>query len=130
MPPTIDRQGKVFDLLESVGGEVAVNADTPANTPVVHFPRECTFAWLVEFESSGVIDVAVTLQERFRTTDDFVVPDNKVANPMFEQIQDANQHQTAYAPNAAFQGRLLLTGSTLNDASTKIVKALMYAVKT
>ena len=131
-----DTQGRIWNILDlddeyEAGSEPEIEVGSTATASSVVFPliKNHTFAFEVQFESDGAIDVKVELEQAFEQNDDFVVPDNKVEFPMFEQISDSNTHIVAYAPVATYLGRLKLTGQGSNDATTTLVKAKMYTAK-
>jgi len=131
--PTQDIQGKTWNILNlndeyETDDEIEVGSTNTASSASIFLPKAHTFAWEVQFESDGAIDVKVELEQQFDLNDDFVVPDNKVEYPMFE-ITDSNTHIVAYAPVASLNGRLKLTGQGSNDATTTLIKAKMYTAR-
>ena len=132
--PNMDIQGKVWNILninDEYESDVPIDVETTNSAYSQEFflPRSHTFAWEVQFDSDGAIDVKVELEQLFENDDEFVIPDNKVDKPMFTEITDSNTHQTAYSPIASFKGRLKITGLGANDATTQLIKAKMYTAR-
>lgn len=135
--------GFLLDILNFGGqnntptGAIAVASTGTAYSNSFPLRRGVTYGWTVKMTSSGTVTVKVELeQSNVRPVTEgasdvnWVVPDNKSASPMFSAISDTNIHNVAYSPNATGFGRLKLTGSGSNDASTKLAVAQAYGIKT
>lgn len=127
--------------------QLVANLATPiavATTAVVYtqsFPlrRGMTFGWEIKMSSSGVCTVTIELEQanqppttELAQDDAFVIPANKTgANGMFPAgtIITTNTYNVAYSPNASALGRLKITGTGSNDATTALAVARMYAIK-
>ena len=133
--------GKLINIL-GLGGVTFIAIPT---TGVVYsqsflLPRSVTFGWEVQFTSSGVCTVTVELEQANQppTTegaqdDAFTIPVNKLTtNGLFPTgiiVAQGTKYMTAYSPDASAYGRLRITGTGANDASTRITVARFYAVK-
>jgi hypothetical protein len=102
--------------------------------------RGVTFGWAVKFSSSGVCTVTVELEQSDQppTTegsqdDAFVIPQGKgTTNGLFPAgviVAAATWYRVAYAPIATVLGRLKITGTGSNDASTILTGATLYEIK-
>lgn len=125
--PSVTRFGRVYDFLSGDADDsIAVATTGTVYTEKLALPKNSTFGWEVQFSSSGTVAVTVVLEQSMDGTT-WVTPDNKTTE-LFPSVADTSVHQTSYAPNATPYGRLKLTGTGSNDASTALVRALMYAV--
>ena len=102
--------------------------------------RGMSFGLELKFTSSGVVAVTVELEQSNQPPvtegsqdDSFVVPvDKATTNGLFPtgKITAGNtRYITAYAPDPTILGRLKLTGTGANDASTVLTIARLYEIK-
>ncbi len=130
--------GILFDILRGSTSK-AVGGTNVAYTKSFPLPRNSSFGWDVQFDSPGVVNVKVELEqsdvrpvtEESADTTNWTIPLNK-STPMIAAVTDELVNKTAYAPNASAFGRLKLTGlnsGTTNDAGTVLTRARMYTVK-
>lgn len=120
-------------------GQIAValaDSVTPAYSNSFPLRRGCIMGWEIQLGGTGTKAVKVELeQSNVRpavegTADvNWVIPDNKVATPLYADITDVLKHQVAYAPNPTGFGRLKFTGLVGNDPSTVVTAARVYALK-
>jgi hypothetical protein len=131
--------GFLVDILASTGA-LAVAGTGVAYSNSFVLRRGVTFGWEVKLTSSGVCTVTIELEQANQppttegTQDDaFVIPVNKLTTAgMFPTgiiVTAATHYITAYSPDATVLGRLKITGTGSNDASTKLVLARMYEIK-
>lgn len=145
--------GVLLDLLGFQNREQNLAAATPwvvGSTGTFYgqsFPlhRGMIFGWEFKVTSSGVVALTVELEQANQpptlssgieplTQDDaFGIPINKTgSNGLIPtgSIAAAGWFKTAYAPIATVLGRLKITGTGSNDASTAITIARVYQIKT
>lgn len=102
--------------------------------------RGVTFGWEFQMTSSGVVAVTLELEQANQppTTEGsadsaFAIPINKLTTnglmPTGTIIATGTTYITAYAPVATVLGRLKLTGTGSNDASTVLSLARLYEIK-
>ena len=102
--------------------------------------RGVTFGWEVKFTSTGVCTVTCELEQANQPPetegaqdDSFVIPVGKATTnglyPTGVIIAAATRYITAYSPVATVLGRLKLTGTGSNDASTRLALARVYEIK-
>jgi hypothetical protein len=102
--------------------------------------RGCTYGWEVAFTSGGVVAVTVELEQSNQPPetegsqdDSFVIPVGKATTnglyPTGVCIAAGVRYITAYSPVATVLGRLKLTGTGSNAASTVLSIARMYEIK-
>lgn len=140
--------GLLWDLLGFAGQNKAAQAHTGiavAGTATVwsnsfKLNRGMTFGWEVAFTSSGVVAVTIELEQANQppTTEgaadgSWVIPVGKgTTNGMFPTgtiIAAATTYIAAYSPVATILGRLKITGTGANDASTVLSLARLYEIK-
>ena len=140
--------GLLWDILKFGGANFPAQAHTNipvAGTAVAYsnsfkLNRGMTYGWEVAFTSSGVCTVTVELEQGNQppTTEgaadgSWVIPVGKATtNGLFPAgtiIAPATTYITAYSPVATILGRLKITGTGSNDASTVLSLARVYEIK-
>jgi hypothetical protein len=140
--------GLLWDILTFGGAllpatahtNIAINATAVAYSNSFKLNRGMTYGWEVAFTSSGVVAVTVELEQANQppTTEgaadgSWVIPVTKATtNGLFPTgvcVAAATTYITAYSPVATILGRLKITGTGANDASTVLSLARMYEIK-
>lgn len=127
--PDVLLHGKVYDLLDIEGlSALTVAGEVVNRSSSFILPHGHTYSFDIKFSSTGSVNVKVELEQ---SMDDitYVIPDNKVENPLLVAIADETLHNVAYNPNGTPYARLKFTGLTGNHASTEVVVMRMYVVK-
>ena len=129
----INIQGKCISILNpdeeyDTDQDIVCATTSVARSEKFFMLKGHSFGWEVQFESDGVINATIELEQQFEDGDDWVVPDNHSDDPMFT-ITDSSTHQVAYAPIASLYGRLKITGVGSNDVTTTLTKAKMYVAR-
>ena len=133
--------GRLVDIL-ALGG---VSSLAVASTGVVYSQsffllRGVTFGWEVKMTSGGVVAVTIELEQANQPPavegaqdDAFVIPVGKgTTNGLFPTgtiIAAATRYINSYSPVATILGRLKITGTGSNDASTVLSLARVYEIK-
>lgn len=133
--------GFLVDIL-ALGGvtSLAVATTGVAYTHSFILRRGVVYGWEVKMTSSGVVAVTIELEQANQPPntegsqdDSFVIPIGKeTTNGLFptgKVAATATRYITAYSPVATVLGRLKLTGTGSNDASTVLSLARMYEIK-
>lgn len=133
--------GTLLDII-ALGGatSIAVGGTNVAYSQSFYLRRGMTFGWEVKFTSSGVCTATVELEQANQPPntekaqdDSFVIPVGKgTTNGLFPTgviVAAATRYITAYAPVATILGRLKITGTGSNDASTVLALARVYEIK-
>ena len=140
--------GLLWDILTFGGAllpatahrNIAINATAVAYSNSFKLNRGMTYGWEVAFTSSGVVAVTVELEQANQppTTEgaadgSWGIPVTKATtNGLFPTgvcVAAATTYITAYSPVATILGRLKITGTGANDASTVLSLARMYEIK-
>ncbi|MDE1867215.1 MAG: hypothetical protein KGI08_05855 [Thaumarchaeota archaeon] len=134
--------GFLTDILALSGvSSLPVNGTAVVYSHSFVLRRGVTFGWEVKMTSNGVVAVTIELEQANQPPategaqdDAFVIPQGKATtNGLFPTtvVAAANTHyMTAYAPVASILGRLKLTGTGSNDATTALALARVYEIKT
>lgn len=125
-------------------GATLTTAIPVASTAVVYtqsfvLRRGCIFGWGIKMSSSGTIAVTIELEQsnqppntELAQDDAFVIPVGKtLTNGLLPTgtVIDDSWYRVAYAPMATVLGRLKITGTGSNAASTALAKAELYEIK-
>lgn len=131
--------GTLIDLLALGGASAAFACGSTGTFYTRSFvlPRNVSFGWILQVSSSGTVTLAIELEQGFvrpvteNASDvNWTVQDNKTGTSrLFASIADTALHMTAYAPNPMPLGRLKISATGSNDASTALATAKMYCVK-
>jgi hypothetical protein len=141
--------GILYDLLAMAGAltttgqahtNIAVNGVTTVYSNSFKLNRGMLFGWEVAMTSSGVVAVTIELEQGNQppTTEgsadgSWVIPQGKATtNGLFPTgvvIAAATTYITAYAPVATILGRLKISGTGSNDATTVLSLARLYEIK-
>lgn len=140
--------GLLWDILKFGGAlfpnqahtNIAIASTGTAWSNAFKLNRGMTYGWEVAFTSSGVVAVTVELEQANQppTTEgaidgSWAVPIGKTTtNGLFPTgtcIAVGTTYITAYSPVATILGRLKLTGTGSNDASTMLSLARVYEIK-
>ena len=130
--------GLLFDILRGAAS-IAVATTGVVYSKSFFLKRGVTFGWEVKFTSSGVVTATVELEQANQPPDteqaqddSFVIPVSKATtNGLFPTgviIAAATRYITAYSPVATILGRLKITGTGSNDASTVLSLARVYEI--
>lgn len=133
--------GFLNDIL-AAGGDtsIAVGTTSVAYSQSFVLRRGVVFGWEVKMTSSGVVAVTIELEQANQPPntekaqdDSFVIPVGKATTnglyPTGVIVAANTRYITAYSPVATVLGRLKLTGTGSNDASTVLSLARRYAIK-
>ena len=133
--------GRLVDIL-ALGGvtSIAVAGTATVYSNSFFLLRGVTFGWEVKMTSSGVVAVTIELEQANQPPDaegaadlSFVIPIGKETTnglyPTGKIIATATRYITAYSPVATILGRLKITGTGANDASTVLSMARVYEIK-
>lgn len=141
--------GLLIDLLAQGGyptsvvqphTNIAVAGTAVARSNSFKLNRGMTFGWEVALTSSGVCTVTIELEQGNQppTTEgsadgSWVIPQGKATtNGLFPTgviVAPGTTYIVAYAPVATILGRLKITGTGSNDASTVLTLARCYEIK-
>jgi len=119
---------------------ITINATAVAYSNSFKLNRGMTYGWEVSFTSSGVCTVTVELEQANQppTTEgaadgSWAIPVGKTTtNGLFPTgviIAAATTYITAYSPVSTILGRLKITGTGSNDATTALSLARLYEIK-
>jgi len=133
--------GKLIDIL-ALGGvsSIAVGSTAVAYSQSFFLLRGVTFGWEVKMTSSGVVAVTIELEQANQPPavegaqdDAFVIPISKLTTaglfPTGVIVATGTRYINSYSPVATILGRLKITGTGSNDASTVLSLARMYEIK-
>ena len=131
--------GLLFDILRGASG-IAVAGTATVYSKSFFLKRGVTFGWELKFTSSGVVAVTVELEQSNQPPnteqaqdDSFVIPISKLTTnglfPTTTIVAAATRYITAYSPVATILGRLKISGTGSNDASTVLSLARLYEIK-
>lgn len=140
--------GLLWDLLEFGGAlfpnkihtNLACGGTSTYWTNSFKLNRGMTFGWEVALTSSGTVAVTIELEQGNQppTTEgaadgSWAIPvDRLTTNGMFPSgtiVAAATTYITGYQPDATILGRLKITGTGSNDASTVLSLARCYQIK-
>jgi hypothetical protein len=140
--------GLLWDILQFGGVKgavqahtnIVVNATATVWSNSFKLNRGMTYGWEVAFTSSGVCTVTVELEQGNQPPTTEGAADGSWCIPLGKQttnglfpagsiIAAGVTYITAYAPVATILGRLKLTGTGTNAASTTLVLARLYEIK-
>lgn len=123
---------RVIDTLKIAGvSSLATGGTNTTYGRSFPMPREATFAWVFQFDSPGVVNVKIELEQsdvrpatEGAADANYVIPDG--GGVISSAITDEVVHRVAYAPKVSGYGRFKFTGlnsGTTNDAGTVVTKA-------
>lgn len=133
--------GVLLDILGLLSGATIACGGT--NVGYSHhfpLPDQSSFSWEMQFDSPGVVNVKVELEQSTRLPSaptvpaadlKYTVPLNK-STPMIAAVTDELVNQTSYAPNATPYARFKFTGlnsGTTNDNGTVVTRLIMSTVR-